>query len=184
LEKPGAVPERHVNAFLLWLAQGFGIGRIPVAPGTFGSVVGLIFFALLLLAGNLLVFLIGCLIGFALSVWLCGVGEKVLNAKDPGSVVFDEIAAIPVCFLGWIAIQLWKSGSFPNPEFFFSKQNWLTTLSVFVAFRFFDVLKPWPVRQSQSLPGGWGVTIDDFLAALYVNAVVLAVYSGKALLTK
>lgn len=173
-----------MNAFLLWLAQGFGIGRIPVAPGTFGSVVGLGWFALLLLTGNLWVFVVGCIIGVGLSVWLCGVGEKVLNAKDPGSVVFDEIAAIPVCFIGWIAIQLYKSGSFPTPVLFFSKANWLMTLSVFVAFRFFDVVKPWPVRQSQSLPGGWGVTIDDFLAAVYVNAVVLAIYFGKAFLTK
>lgn len=129
-------------------------------------------------------FLLGCLIAFGVSVWLCGVGEKVLNAKDPGSVVFDEIAAIPVCFVGWIAVQLWKTGSFPAPGLFFSKQNWLVTVSVFAAFRFFDVLKPWPVRQSQSLPGGWGVTIDDFLAALYVNALVLAIYFAKALLVK
>ena len=42
-------------------------------------------------------------------------------------------------------------------------------VAVFAAFRFFDVLKPWPVRQSQRLPGGWGVTMDDVLAALYVN---------------
>lgn len=173
-----------MNAFLLWLAQGFGIGRVPVAPGTFGSVVGLAWFALLLLAGNLWLFVLGCVIGLALSVWLCGVGEKVLNAKDPGSVVFDEIAVIPICFIGWLVIQLCKSGSFPTPEFFFSKQNWPPTLGVFVAFRFFDVLKPCPVRQSQVLPGGWGVTIDDFLAAIYVNAVVLAVYGGKVLLAK
>jgi phosphatidylglycerophosphatase A len=164
-----------VNAFLLWLAQGFGIGRIRVAPGTFGSIVGLLWFALLLLTGNLWIFLAGTIVGLALSVWLCGVGEKVLNAKDPGSVVFDEIAAIPVCFLGWLAIQTWKSGSIPGPEFFFSKQHLLPTLGVFAAFRFFDVLKPWPVRQSQSLPGGWGVTVDDALAAVYVNVVVLVV---------
>jgi phosphatidylglycerophosphatase A len=164
-----------VNALLLWLAQGFGIGRIPKAPGTFGSVVGLGWFALLLLSGGLRIFLIGCLVGVALSVWLCGVGEKVLRAKDPGSVVFDEIAAIPVCFIGWIAVHISKTGAFPTPEYFFSKQNILPTLGVFAAFRFFDVLKPWPVRQSQSLPGGWGVTIDDTLAAVYVNVVVLAV---------
>jgi phosphatidylglycerophosphatase A len=54
---------------------------------------------------------------------------------------------------------------------------------VFALFRFFDVLKPWPVRQSQSLPGGWGVTIDDVLAALYVNLAVLLVYAGKLLLS-
>jgi phosphatidylglycerophosphatase A len=164
-----------VNAFLLWLAQGFGIGRIPVAPGTFGSVVGLAWFAVLLLAGNIWLFLIGCLIGLALSVWLCGAGEKILKAKDPGSIVFDEIAAIPICFIGWIAIHLWKVGSFPPPEYFFSKQNILPTIGVFAAFRFFDVLKPWPVRQSQSLSGGWGVTVDDALAAVYVNVVALAI---------
>jgi len=164
-----------VNTFILWLAQGFGIGRIPKAPGTFGSVLGVGWFALLLLPGNLVFFLIGIFVGVALSVWLCGAGEKILKAKDPGSVVFDEIAAIPICFLGWVAFHLAKTGAFPAPEFFFSKENWLPTLGVFVAFRFFDVLKPWPVRQSQSLAGGWGVTVDDVLAAGYVNVVVLAV---------
>jgi phosphatidylglycerophosphatase A len=169
-----------VNAFLLWLAQGFGIGRIPKAPGTFGSVIGLLWFALLLLAGNLPLFLLGTAMGLALSVWLCGIGEKVLQAKDPGSVVFDEIAAIPVCFTGWVVVHLWKTGLFPAPGFFFSRQNWLPTLGVFAAFRFFDVLKPSPVRQSQSLPGGWGVTVDDALAAVYVNVVValILIFSG------
>jgi phosphatidylglycerophosphatase A len=164
-----------VNAFVLWLAQGFGIGRIPKAPGTFGSVVGLAWLAWLLLAGNLWLFLLGIIIGVALSVWLCGAGEKILKAKDPGSVVFDEIAAIPICFIGWVIVHLRHTGTFPTPEFFFSKQNWLPTLGVFVAFRFFDVLKPWPVRQSQSLAGGWGVTVDDVLAAVYVNVVVVVV---------
>jgi len=171
-----------MNAFLLWIAQGFGSGRIPFAPGTFGSVVGLGWFALLLLMGNFWLFVGGSIAGVALSVWVCGVGEKILKETDPGSVVMDEIAAIPLCFMGWITILIWKSGSFPAPEFFFSKQNWLSTLGVFAAFRFFDVLKPWPVRQSQSLIGGWGVTIDDVLAAVYVNVVVLAVYAGKVLL--
>jgi phosphatidylglycerophosphatase A len=155
-----------VNAFLLWLAQGFGIGRIPVAPGTFGSVVGLGWFALLLLTGNIWLFLFGTILAVGLSVWLCDVGERVLKAKDPGSVVFDEIAAIPICFTGWVMFHLSKTGTFPAPEFFFSKQNWLPALGVFLAFRFFDVWKPWPVRQSQSLAGGWGVTVDDALAAV------------------
>ena len=57
------------------------------------------------------------------------------------------------------------------------------TVAVFAAFRFFDVVKPWPVHQSQSLPGGWGVTVDDALAAVYVNGVVLAIHAGKAVLT-
>lgn len=174
-----------MNKLLLFIAQGFGIGRVPVAPGTFGSVLGMCWFALLLLLGNLWLFLLGTLVGLALSVWLCGFGEKALNAKDPGSVVFDEIGAIPVCFIGWVVLQLCKTGTFPSPQFFFSARNWLPTLGVFAAFRFFDVLKPWPVRQSQSLPGGWGVTVDDFLAALYVNALVLACCGvGRIILPK
>ncbi len=169
-----------MNAFLLWLAQGFGIGRIPKAPGTFGSAVGLVWFALLLHTGRLWLFLLGTIIGLGLSVWLCGVGEKILKTKDPGSVVFDEIAAIPVCFIGWIVVYLLKTHSFPAPGYFFS-DNLFPTLGVFVAFRLFDVWKPWPVRQSQSLPGGWGVTVDDALAAVYVNvvAVVILLCSGS-----
>jgi len=164
-----------VNAFILWLAQGFGIGRIPVAPGTFGTVVGLAWFALLLMVGNLGLYVVGCFVGLGLSVWLCGAGEKILKAKDPGSVVADEIAAIPICFLAWVIVQLRHTGVFPTPEYFFSKQHILPTLGVFAAFRLFDVWKPWPVRQSQSFPGGWGVTVDDALAAVYVNLVVVVV---------
>src|ERR1043165_372016 len=77
------------DAFVLWLAQGFGIGRIPFAPGTFGSILGLGWFALLLLAGNFWIYLGGTILGLAVSVWLCGAGEKILNQKDPGSVVMD-----------------------------------------------------------------------------------------------
>jgi len=166
----------------LWIAQGFGIGRIPVAPGTFGSVVGILWFALLLLTGKPWLFIAGTLAAIALSVWLCGAAEQALGQKDPGCVVLDEIAALPVCFLSWVAIQSWQTGSLPAPSSFFSAYSWLLTLGVFVAFRFFDVAKPWPVRQSQSLPGGWGVTVDDLLAAVYVNVVVLLVYAAKTLL--
>ena len=171
-----------MNKVLLWIAQGFGIGRIPVAPGTFGSLVGLLWFAVLLHAKSFGIFLAGTTGGIALSVWLCGVGEKLLNRKDPGPVVLDEIAAVPVCFVGWIAMMMHHSDSLPAPGYFFSPSTWLATLGVFVAFRLFDVVKPWPVRQSQSLPGGWGITVDDLLAAIYVNVVVLAVIAGTRLL--
>jgi len=164
-----------MNAFILWLAQGFGIGRIPVAPGTFGSVVGLAWFALLLWMGHLSLFIVGTVIGVGLSVWLCGAGENILRARDPGSIVFDEIAAIPICFFGWVLVLVRHTGTFPAPAYFFSHQHWLGTLGVFAAFRLFDVWKPWPVRQSQAFTGGWGVTIDDVLAAVYVNVVVLVV---------
>ena len=171
-----------MNGFLLWVAQGFGVGRIPVAPGTFGSLVGLLWFALLLVTGNLPAFLVGTAVGLAMSVPVCGAGERILKRTDPGSVVFDEIAAMPVCFIGWIGLILWKTGSWPSPDYFLSRMHWPLTLGVFALFRFFDVVKPWPVRQSQSLPGGWGVTVDDALAAVYVNLTVLAAYAGSSLL--
>jgi phosphatidylglycerophosphatase A len=166
----------------LWIAQGFGVGRIPVGPGTFGSVLGVVWFGLLLMTGNLWLFIAGTIAAIALSVWLCGAAEKTLGQTDPGSVVLDEIAAMPVCFCGWVAVLMWKTGGMPGWADFFSARTWLLTLGVFAAFRFFDVAKPWPVYQSQSLPGGWGVTIDDVLAAVYVNLVVLLVYAGKTLL--
>jgi phosphatidylglycerophosphatase A len=177
--EPDDLPAGFVK---LWIAQGFGVGRIPVAPGTFGSVVGIAWFALLLLTGNVWVFVAGTVAGVALSVWLCGVGEKVLLKKDPQSVVLDEITAMPVCFLGWVLLVAWKTGALPPLGLFFSSRTWAQALGVFVLFRLFDVLKPWPVRQSQALTGGWGVTIDDVLAAVYVNLVLLLVYGGKVLL--
>jgi phosphatidylglycerophosphatase A len=143
----------------------------------------MLWFGLLLMPHSLWLFTAGTIAGIALSVWLCDVAEKALGQKDPGSVVLDEIAALPVCFLAWVGILLWKTGgSLPPFTYFFSAQNWPLTLGVFVACRFFDIAKPWPVRQSQCLPGGWGITIDDVLAAVYVNLVVLIIFAGKALL--
>ncbi len=166
---------------LLWIAQGFGVGRIPVAPGTFGSVLGVGWFLLLLAPGRLWVLMGGTLVGLALSVWLCGVGERVLGKKDPGSVVLDEVAAMPVCFCAWLGLLAYRAGSVPAWDHVFASGRWRAALGIFVAFRLFDVLKPWPVRQSQALPGGWGITIDDLLAAVYVNLLVLLVYGGMAL---
>ena len=167
-----------MNGFLLWIAQGLGAGRIPFAPGTFGSLLGIGWCALLLLPGNAACFFAGTLGGLGLSVWLCGRAEKTLRCKDPGSVVADEIAAMPLCFAGWVGIALHQTGCLPGPEQLAAGRGWLATAGIFLAFRFFDVLKPWPVYQSQSLPGGWGVTVDDALAALYVNGVVLAVHAA------
>jgi len=160
---------------ILWIAQGLGVGRIPVAPGTFGSMVGIVWTALLLLPGNLAFFALGTLAGLGLSVYGCGRAEQILGKTDPGSVVLDEIAALPVCFIAWIAVAAHKLGRFPDAHQLFSGYNVWWVIGVFVTFRVFDVAKPWPVYGSQSLPGGWGVTTDDFLAAIYVNLAALLV---------
>ncbi len=163
----------------LWLAQGFGSGRVPFGPGTWGSLVGLLWFAVLLNFRSPVVFIIGVILSFPLSVWACGEAEKILRETDPGSVVIDEIIAIPICFGVWLGYVFFKTGVWPGPEYFFSEQKWGMTAAVFVLFRIADISKPWPVRQSQALPRGWGVTVDDVLAALYVNLVL-----GTALFLK
>jgi phosphatidylglycerophosphatase A len=120
----------------------------------------------------------GILLGFALSVWLSGRAENLLQKKDPGSVVIDEITAFPLCFLFWIG-KFWSAHhALPAIILFFRERTWYWTAGVFILFRLFDILKPWPIRGSQALVGGWGVTVDDFLAALYVFALT-AIFSWR-----
>lgn len=176
--------EQHPTAqglaarLVVWLAQGFGIGRIPWAPGTFGSVLGLGWFALLLWIAhwNLLVAVAIFLASVIGSVWTCEAAEILMGQKDPGSVVLDEIVALPTCFLGWVFYLWLELGEMPPLELFFGPTTWFLAAGVFLAFRFFDIVKPWPVRQSQDLPHGWGVMVDDQLAAVYVNLTVLAIH--------
>ena len=161
------------NEISLWLAQGFDVGRIPFAPGTFGSLVGVLWFALLLVPGSLWLYVIGTLLGLVASVKFCGEAERILGESDPGSVVLDEIAVLPICFLPWVLLELWRANTMPQVEVFFSGHGLWKTVAIYLLFRVFDIWKPWPVRQSQSLPSGWGVTADDVLAAIYVAAVSL-----------
>jgi phosphatidylglycerophosphatase A len=162
-----------MNRLVLCLAQGFYIGRIPFAPGTLGSMLGLGWFALLVATGHFWSYALGCGAGIAVSIWSCGRAEKILGRTDPGSVVMDEVAALPLCFASWLWLSRWEHGTLPDASFFFRQPTWIGTVVLFAAFRLFDIWKPWPVRQSQALPGGWGVTIDDVLAAVYVNLCVL-----------
>lgn len=157
----------------LWIAQGFGVGWIPFAPGTFGSLVGLAWFALLVSTGNFWAYLAGCIEGIAFSIWLCDDAEKILGETDPGSVVLDEIIAIPFCFLPWVTSEWWSGGTFPGVDYFFTGPALWMTFGLIVLFRVFDIWKPWPIRQIQRLPGGWGVTVDDLLAAVYVALLSL-----------
>src|SRR4051794_31885008 len=123
----------------LWVAEGFGIGRMPFVPGTFGSLLGFAWLWLLLRTGNLCFFLLGILIGFAISVWLCGLAEKILQKKDPGSIVLDEITAFPICFLPWITKSWNGHHALPALDAFFSQRTWYMTAAVFLLFRVFDI---------------------------------------------
>ena len=131
------------------MAQGFGIGRMPFAPGTFGSLLGLVWFAMLVATGNFWAYLAGCIEGIAFSIWLCDDAEKILGETDPGSVVLDEIIAIPFCFLPWVASEWITHGALPSVEFFFTGRALWLTLGLVVLFRVFDIWKPWPIRQIQ-----------------------------------
>lgn len=162
------------RAVKLFLAQGFGTGRIPFAPGTFGSMVGVAWFAGLVATGSVWLFAAGVIASIPLSIWLCGEAERILGKTDPHCVVLDEIVAIPICFLPWLFSE-WKAAGHAMPPLhvFFSGRGWIWVFGVFFFFRLFDVWKPWPIRRLQDLPGGWGVTVDDLLAAVYVAAVTL-----------
>src|SRR6266498_1118217 len=110
----------------------FGIGRVRVAPGTFGSLLGLVWFVLLVASGEFWVYIAGTFGGLAVSVLVCGIAEKILEEKDPGSVVFDEIAAVPVCFLPWVTLGSLKLQGLPPIEQFFTSRAWIMTGTIFV----------------------------------------------------
>jgi phosphatidylglycerophosphatase A len=164
------------DRLVLWVAQGFGLGKLPIAPGTFGSLLGLAWSALLFRMGGWTWFIAAVAASVVGSVLASAVAETRLREKDPGSVVIDEIVAMPICFIAWAIILHFQTGHFPGPATFFSFENCKWTVALLVAFRIFDIAKPWPIRASQSLPGGWGVTVDDLLAALYVNICVVLAY--------
>lgn len=160
------------NRALLLLAQGFGSGRCRPGPGTWGSVVGLGWTWLLLLPGCAICFYAGAFVAAAVAVWVCGEAERILGQHDPGSVVLDEIVAIPCCFMGALAARTWRGG-FPGGEFIGDFHPWWLVPAGFVLFRIFDIAKPWPVRQVQVLPRGWGIVADDLVAAVWVNLALL-----------
>lgn len=156
----------------VFVAKGLGSGYVPKGPGTVGSVVGLGWFALLLfLSPDPLIYSLATAGSILISVWCCGSAERILKLKDPGSIVLDEIIALPICFLPLILHHHETAGSMPTVSDIFIGQ-WMVVLAVFAGFRFFDILKPWPINRIQDLPGGWGVTADDVLAGVYVAAIL------------
>ena len=138
-----------------FIALGFGSGLAPKAPGTFGTLAALPLYWLLLQAGLQLPALLAVIAaGFALGIWACAVAGKNLGVSDHGGIVWDEIVAM------WLVLA-------------FTPASWLWWLIAFGLFRFFDILKPWPIRFFDTrLKNGFGVMFDDLLAALYALLVI------------
>jgi phosphatidylglycerophosphatase A len=153
LSEPSSAAERPAAAGLgsqlaRWLATVGGLGYSPFAPGTLTSLpvaLGVWWFSptdLALLGATAIVSVIG--------IWAAGREEARLGTKDPTTIVIDEVAGMLIaCYghprtLGWV-------------------------LGLFLAFRFFDVVKPLGINKLQDLPGGLGVVADDLLAGIYVS---------------
>ena len=139
-----------------FLALGFGSGLAPVAPGTFGSLVGL---ALALVALHL---------GFAVAIgatvvvtvagfWICGESARRLGVHDHPGIVWDEVAGMMITMLA-------------------APRTWWGLLLAFGLFRLFDIWKPWPIREiDHGMRGGAGIMLDDVMAGFLAAIVLLLV---------
>jgi len=138
------------------LATGFGSGLSPFAPGTMGTLVGI---PVCLPLSWPVRFLVAIILS-ALAVYISGRAETIYLKKDDQRIVIDEIAGFQVAMLP-VAITGWH------------------LCFAFVLFRIFDIWKPFPIRNLQQLPGGWGVVIDDIAAGIYAGIIMLALnYAG------
>jgi phosphatidylglycerophosphatase A len=138
------------------LALGFGSGLAPVAPGTFGSVVGLLLGLAVLhlgwwtaLAATVVVTLAG--------VWICGESARRLGVHDHPAIVWDEVAGMMIVLLA-------------------APATWWGVALAFGLFRLFDIWKPWPIRQvDHGMRGGLGIMLDDVMAALMAVALLTTI---------
>jgi len=147
-------PQSATTSLALAFATVGGVGYIPIAPGTFGSAVGLLVWWLLPPAaaaqGAAIVVL------FALGCWAGNIAEHHFGRTDPGHVVIDEVVGVLITL-------------FLNPV------TWKGAIAAFVAFRVMDIIKPFPANRLESLHGGLGVMADDAMAAVYANLALRAV---------
>ena len=165
--------------FILLLARGGGLGLAPQAPGTIGTLGGYPLTLLFLAPGSFWVYLAACVLLVPLSVWICGEAERILEREDPGEVVFDEIIAVPICYLGVFGLMAFQGEGMPDLSSLFGyKLWWVWALAGFGLFRLFDIWKPGPIEKAQSFRGGWGVTMDDVLAGLFTGVILAGVYSS------
>jgi phosphatidylglycerophosphatase A len=134
--------------FALAVATVLGVGYVPIAPGTFGSAVGLLlWFAL---PSSPLVQAIAIVVIFVVGSWSGSVAERHFGRIDPGHVVIDEVAGMLVTL-------------------FLVPVGWMGVLAGFLLFRIADIIKPYPANRLERLPGGLGIMADDVMAGIYAN---------------
>lgn len=132
-----------------FVALGGGIGLAPKAPGTFGTMLGLPFAWLSIQLSGWMAWMLVA-IAFGAGVWACGKCGRDLGVADHGSMVWDEVVAM------WALLLL-------------VPMTWMSWIAAFALFRFFDIVKPFPVGWfDRKVKGGFGVMLDDALAAGYV----------------
>lgn len=137
------------------MATGAGAGYVPWAPGTAGTLIAIpLSFALNRLAGDSLPLAALTLAAFTvLAIWSADKAETVFGEKDCSKIVVDEIAGFMVA-------------NFAAPAGF------APLITAFILFRFFDIIKPYPARRAERLPGGAGIVLDDVVAGLYSLVLV------------
>ena len=132
------------------------VGRSTKAPGTLGSFVGLVFYAVCFHHATTFTFILLVALSAYISVAICDAAEKRLQMRDPGMIVLDEAVAVPLVFIGMGG----QTGLIAEHG------GWPVLLAGFTLFRIFDILKPFGIARLQNLPGGLGCAIDDIAAGL------------------
>ena len=149
------IPPRLLANPVHLLSFGFGTGLAPKGPGTVGTLVGIPFFLLLSPLATP-VYLLACLVLFLIGIGLCEASARRLGVHDHSGIVWDEIVGF---LLAMTAVPA----------------TWYWILLGFILFRVFDIWKPWPIRNvDRRLGGGFGIMLDDVLAALYAWGVLQA----------
>ncbi|MDF1591317.1 MAG: phosphatidylglycerophosphatase A [Desulfobacterales bacterium] len=142
---------------VLFLSSGGYLGNIPFAPGTFGSLLGLPL-CFLLSKVNLWVSFLFIVIFVALAVWVCSKAQRLIQEKDPGCIVIDEISGMVLSLAG---IPF-------NP---------ISAAAGFIVFRLLDIFKPFPIRAiEKKISGGMGIVLDDVAAGIISNMILRVVF--------
>lgn len=183
-----STPARRKPRFALFIATACGLGYIPIAPGTWGSLVGVILYCaadprILSVTHStsglrtysrvgvthvpLTAIAICILLGIA-GVWVSDRAAKYSGMKDPQFVVIDEVSGQFLAYLLALGstLKVYSNGAGTTVAAT-APLNWKYLLLGFILFRVFDIWKPFPARQAEALPGGWGIMADDWVAGIY-----------------